>query len=394
MAEVYPLGDMQEMNKLKRNNWSWVVRDNKLLDSWFDNYQTLMRSNCVKANDVRSVFTAGNYFVKYDKPQKLTQKLRSFFSPKVKYEFDTAIELEDALIPVVNYVGWGKCGSLGMVVTEAFPNAVDLSCYWFAEIVEGHADKATFISQLTPFLKSFFETDFYHPDFHLGNILFDPVSSKLALVDVYGIKKISNMSSAQKYDKYKILFSLRDGLSDKEIIDLMKQAGVSSSEDQAVKLWENMQRAEAGKIRKYWPKRRRQILSDHEKYVTVTESGLKLRHSQSRSAIVSESEISKLKKQTYSSQQAELIWLNSFQLQFYAVPHIRPVAMKTDSHETIIYFENKEIGVSTVDKVEELVKRCTIAGIKIDGDKNSIGLCEGKSLLSINALESDMLCIT
>ena len=381
------------MFKLNKRKWKWLVRDKSLLGSWFDNYETLIDSNCVKSNAVRSVFTSDNYFIKYDRPLKYLQRLRSLIYPKVKQEFETALELESAGIPIVKYLGWGNYGSKGMVVSEAFPNAVDLSSYWFSEIVEGQGDKITFLSYLTPFLKVFFESSFYHPDFHLGNILFDPIGNNLALVDVYGIKAIKKMGDSQKYDKYKILFSLRDELNDAEIIDLIIKTGITDNIVDAANYWQKMQVTESSKVNRFWLKRRKQILAGNDKYVTNSNSGMRLRNNLARQPICSEKGLMYLDKEMYTVEKGLQVWLNSFKLQFYAVAHVRPVALEIYQNAATIYFEDKENDGTDFAKVEEFTNRCNIAGVKTDSFPDNLRCINGKLYLSIEALEEDQLFI-
>jgi len=65
--------------------------------------------------------------------------------------------------------------------------------------------------------------------------------------------------------------------------------------------------------------------------------------------------------------------------------------MKSESDSSILYYEKKENDRSGVGGVEEMVKRCTIAGVQIDAHKDDLLSCNGKLYLSISAVEDDKL---
>jgi len=381
----------EKVYTIKKNGWAWELRDHDALEDWFDSYEQIMRTNCIKSNSERSVFTAGNYFVKFDDPQKTIQKVRSFIRPKVKQEFEAGLKLEAACIPVVKYIGWARRGPQGMVITEAFDNAVDFGVYWFTQIVEGRVSHCAAVNTLSSFLKTFFAAGFYHPDFHLGNILINPDTLQVALVDVYGVKKQRSLNKHEQYDSYKILFSLRDVLDDSAIIDMMLQTGIAHDEESAFLYWRYMLKTESEKVNTFWPKRKKQIVAEHEKYVTAIGRHLLLRHSHGRTPLVDESTLKQLPYREYSPAEAQSIWLRSFQLQFHAIPHIRPLALDKSGKRWRIIFEDKESDGTVVDGIEEFTMRCTIAGIRKECCIDAAICIDGKLQLDISALERDSL---
>ena len=116
------MAESTELSMEQRRGWKWRLRASGLLDSWFDQYEQYLKSSLVKSNPVRSVFKVNDqYFVKLDRPQNLLHKLRAYLCCKARSEFDTAMQLENAGIPVVKYLGWGRRGCLTISGVPAWP---------------------------------------------------------------------------------------------------------------------------------------------------------------------------------------------------------------------------------------------------------------------------------
>ena len=176
------------MQKIQINNWTWFIENTALLHGWFDKWQEFARDSIVKQSSVRIVFKVEDlFYVKLEQPLGLWRRLRSFFSPKAASEFTVGRALEAAGVPVVKHLGWAQCGSSNMLLTEAVPDSCSVHEYWHNEIVYGNLPKKKFLNNFAEFLKVFLTSGFYHPDFHLGNILYSPSTEKFALVDVYGV---------------------------------------------------------------------------------------------------------------------------------------------------------------------------------------------------------------
>ena len=185
-------------------------------------WQEFARDSVVKQSSVRVVFKVEDlFYVKLEQPLGLWRRLRSFFSPKAASEFTVGHALEAAGVPVVKHLGWAQCGSSNMLLTEAVPGSCSVHEYWHNEIVYGNLPKRKFLDSFAEFLKVFFASGFYHPDFHLGNILYSPETEKFALVDVYGVSRPNELSDKQINEHSRIFLELYRGLSDPEAADFI-----------------------------------------------------------------------------------------------------------------------------------------------------------------------------
>lgn len=373
------------MYKCKVNGWVWHLRDEHALDSWFNNYEELLETNCVKSNAVRSVFTVDNYFVKYDSPVSCIKIIRSFFFPKVKKEFDVGVMLEKLGIPVVKYLGWGKRGGSGFLLTEAYKNAMCARDYWFSEVVySNRLDGSEFTKELMALVNKLILAGIYHGDFHLGNILIDSKTGKMALVDVYGVRQYKKLSERQIIRLLRIVVLLRDKLSDDECVELLNM--VFRDKDKSKLLWTEYLDNERVLVNKLWKKRCHQIENINGKYCTKCSFEKKtvlLKHDQMRIPVVSIDELSSsedISKVEYDYSSAHDIWLKSFKLQFHCIRHKRPVAWEVDkSGHNFLYFEKLNLEECIEQKaIENFVYRCSIAGVTVSDvsiikkDKNGL----------------------
>ncbi len=363
------------MYHCKKNGWKWTIKTENLLDNWFSHFEELAEKNCIKSNDVRSVFTSENLFVKYDKPQKLLQKIRSLFFPKSRSEFNTGIELERLNIPVVRHLGWGRCYSKGLLVTEAYTNTICARDYWFKEVANSDTkSKYEFIEELMNIIRLLIDNSFYHPDFHLGNILIDTKSKKMALVDVYGMKQTKSLTQEQKKELTRVFILLREHLSDEFCVNLLNEFTNDSSK--ASDLWNTYLKEEQSRVEKLWIKRCWQIESFNEKYCTILKNDGKefiLKHNQTRSPIIEVNSAidiinsNALTKVEYSRDKAQELWLKSFKLQFHALTHIRPLIWERSKTTDVLYFEQANpTHHSNNGSIKDFQKRCMVAGLIMD----------------------------
>jgi len=72
-----------------------------------------------------------------------------------------------------------------------------------------------------------------------------------------------------------------------------------------------------------------------------------------------------LEKVDLTSDQALAIWLKSFRLQFYGIPHRQPLALEKSGSQSVLYF-NKVEGARPapgIPEVTEFLKRCACFSI-------------------------------
>ena len=129
----------------------------------------------VKANPVRRVVRSGGYF------RRGAARFRS--------EWKSAKLLESQGIPVVEYLACGESSRGGCLITRALPDSESVAEYYWRTFVRGGADPEPFLALFAPFLKHILESGLFHPDFHLGNILYDKVKRSFVLVDALGVRR-------------------------------------------------------------------------------------------------------------------------------------------------------------------------------------------------------------
>jgi Lipopolysaccharide kinase (Kdo/WaaP) family len=256
------------MEKIHRENWEWHCLDPHQLDEWFSDREQLAALNEVKANPVRKVFTVDDsYFVKQENVSRFSAKIKNKISNKAKREFDAAIKLAAADVPCVRYLGWGYCKTECMLFTETFKDAISADDYYWDVLFYKPEKREEFLIILTDFLKRFFNAGFDHPDLHLGNLLLNPETMKLKLVDVYGVhhKHIGARKRGQRIGP--ILSSLRDWLDTRRAAKIILELGVASSPVKAQQTWINILKKDAKRINKSYAKRLKQLINGKSKHL-------------------------------------------------------------------------------------------------------------------------------
>ncbi len=369
------MADSTELNIEMRRGWKWRLRSSGLLDSWFDQYEQYLKSSLVKSNPVRSVFKINNqYFAKLDCPQTPLHKLRAYFCCKAESEFNTAMQLENGGVPVVKYLGWGRRGCSSMTFSEAIPDTVTAWEFWVREYIIGGKDHTAFLDNLAGFLKKFIYSGFFHPDFHLGNILYSPSTGQFALVDVYGITQPDSVSVSQMERMYKIVLAFRDVISDAEAEKLILFMGIRDTPEAAGLYFESALKAEAVFLNDEWPKRRRQIVENYRKFITRSTVGgqeFMLRNSPASEPSITPAELPQalksgnLGKVDLPSDKALAIWLKSFRLQFYGIAHRQPLVLEKNGSQSVLYFNKIEgaLPAPGIPEVTEFLKRCACFSI-------------------------------
>ncbi len=365
------------MQKIQINNWTWFIENTALLHGWFERWQEFARNSIVKENPVRIVFKVEDlFYVKLEHPLGFWQKLRNFFSPKAAREFAVGRALENAEVPVVKHLGWAKCGSQNMLLTEAMPESCSAHEYWHNEIVYGNTSKRKFLNAFAGFLKIFFNSGFYHPDFHLGNILYSPATESFALVDVYGISRPDKLSKQQINEHSRIFLELYRGLSDSEAIELILQVRSDLYPESAGSFWKTEMAGKAVQFEKSWGKRQAQIEKNYSKFVEIFNAAgneFLVRKVLGTTTAVDLSKIPDCLTGNYFDimrlpcSEAEELWLESFRLELLGVDHLRPLVFEKPG---VLYFEKAPDGAHkpAQDKAEEFISRAKILGEEVKPD--------------------------
>ncbi len=218
--------------------------------------QWLTTGTEVKANPVRRVVRAGDYYLKCDRRGQ----------SRLRGEWKSAQLLQKQQIPVAEHLAIGECAEGGCLITRAFPGeSVDVY-YWNTFLRGDHRiDPEPFLQKFATFVRRILETNLFHPDFHIGNILFHAATEEFALVDVKGVRRRTLFDRLQMYRMYRIPMELRRNLSRERMIRLLEECGVPNPES----FWIMSLRREAEALKKEWPKRERQILSGYPKFTVV-----------------------------------------------------------------------------------------------------------------------------
>jgi len=363
------------MQKIKINNWTWLIENTALLHGWFERWKEFARNSVVKENPVRVVFKVEDlFYVKLEQPVDFWRKLRNFFSPKAAREFAIGRALEASGVPVVKHLGWAKSGFSNMLLTEAMPDSCSVHEYWHNEIVYGNVSKKSFLDNFAEFLQIFFASGFYHPDFHLGNILYSPNTESFALVDVYGINRPSKLSEWQIDEHNRIFLELYRGLTDSEAIDFLMKVRNILTLDHAKNFWEAGLIEKALKSERVWPKRQAQIEKNYSKFVeflNISDNEFLVRKIPGSVPAVSLDKVPNCLNGNYFDiirlpfAEAENIWLESFRLELLGIDHLRPLVFEKPG---VLYFEKAPDGAPKApqDKAEEFIARAKIAGVKVN----------------------------
>ena len=363
------------MQKIQINNWTWFIEDTALLHGWFERWQEFARDSVVKQNPVRMVFKVEElFYVKLEQPFDFWRKLRNFLSPKAAREFAAGRALEAAGVSVVKHLGWAKCGSSNMLLTEAMPDSSSVNEYWYNEIIYGNDSKKKFLDNFAEFLKVFFASGFYHPDFHLGNILYSPTSQSFALVDIYGISRPNELSERHIDEHSRIFLELYRGLSDSEAVDFLMKVRTDLNPLKAREFWADGLEARATHAQKDWDKRQKQIQEHYSKFIKVlniADNEFLVRKAPGAVPAVSLDKIPDCLNGNYfdvirlPNAEAENLWLESFRLELLGIDQLRPLVFEKPG---VLYFEKAPDGAPKApqDKAEEFIARAKIAGVDIN----------------------------
>ncbi len=363
------------LKKIKIEDWNFNFSDNEeILKSLVSQFHTLKNKNEIKSNPVRTVFTFDyeekTYFVKYDVNNSFLKKIKHCIYPKAKSEFNSGKLLETKEIPVIKYLGYGINGNQGVIISEK-EDAIQVDEYWFKNYND-KTKKKEFLAAFASFLNLFLNAEIMHPDFHLGNLLYSEEKKSIIVVDAFGIKSKKNIKWKAKIEMVAIIASLRNGMSNKEIYQLIIDSELRENLGEAKVLWTEILKKVGLWSRKYWEKRKKQIIENHYKWTSIStvNPNLIIRNIWFKIPIVNldikENDLEKeyIKKE-FTPEVAEKIWLSSFCLQFHEINHRKPIAFNKE--KGILYFEKIEFikDILDYDAEREFLDKCKFAKLNI-----------------------------
>ncbi|MCP3967119.1 MAG: hypothetical protein GY750_11350 [Lentisphaerae bacterium] len=364
----------EKLTILKQNGWRWHIVDARLLDGWFDVWEKYCQEQCIKANPVRKVFTVdGLFHVKLEEPAETFRKIRSMFRPKAQIEFNIGQALEDAGVNVVKHLGWAQNGSCNMLLTASLSSSVSVHDYWMKEIVFGNGDSGIFLNKYAAFLKDFFASGFFHPDFHSGNILYSLKNDSFALVDVYGVSHPKGLSSKQRKIHEHIVFDLKYGMNKEQAAEFILECGIKSDLSSAIRFWEEGLTVEYKRVKNSFPKRLRQISENYQKFVNRIEEEDRvflLKRFPIGLPGINEIEIpDHLNGNHYDvvqlpAEAANDLWTKSFLLNMLGFDHIQPIVFEEPN---VLYFEKipKATTEASAEDIAHFNEKAEMCGLKI-----------------------------
>ncbi len=368
--------------KSRVNGWQWHLKNPDILEPWFHSWKQIAKKNMIKSSCVRAVFRVETekaaYYVKYNYPLSLTSKIHSTFIPKSKSEFNSSLLLEEQDISVVEICGWGRRGTESMLITKELEDSVNARTLWFSEERMNPQLKKAFLDSLSDFLRKFMSSGFYHPDFHLGNMMIRRSDMDFVLVDTHGIEKKKKLRDSQYFRMIRVIGALRGEITDMEAGELILKSLLAKDFASADEIWYRILEAEAAEIEKLWDKREKQIIAGTGKYCKVFKTaegyGMSIRNSISGQSLVDNKVYLRGKlEEIYepvelNAAEARAFWLTSFRLQFHRIPHRMPIAWirKDQNRSILLYCKNNPGAFKKSEKIGEFLKRCRVAGIKHD----------------------------
>ena len=363
------------MNRIKINNWSWVVEDANWLYPWFDKYKEHLAKGLIKTGSERDVFRvdsdAGKVIVKYSHPSSILQKVRSSVSPKLASEFDALSELREREVPVVKVLGWGASGSESMLLTEEVTPSETLKNYWFSHFASSLNGKQEFLVKYARFLQTFFHSNLYHPDFHPGNIIINTETGGMFMLDPYGLKRREALSEEQLFEMLCIIGAFRGELTDDDGTFFLRFLETEFSAFNAVDLWEKILIHEAEKSRKLCVKRKHTLLTDarYSKVFKLDRGDVRIMRSMTGELLASPDNLDNIIENSdeymvfdVNAEQAEAKWAEALFCRIHRLPHQIPVLWFSAGNTNHRLYIRKK--VETVLNIEEIEKRFALSGIK------------------------------
>lgn len=346
------------------NNWKWCFAD-RVASATVERAAEAALSGhgqVVKSNALRSVFRVslpdGVFFVKHDRPGNLSGKIKSRVRSKVKAEFDSAMTLVEAGVPVAEYLGWARMKGQGLLVSKQTPGAVSARHFWYDNAYDDE-QKKLFLTGLERFLSTFVAAGFRHPDFHLGNLLYVPEENAFHMVDPYGVAKDDDED--RRFQILRIIGAMRGELKDAEGERLIKSCGGSPDD------WGRILAAESAEMWKVWPKRKAAIAADDPRYCERDGEIRRRKDINGRLVTPSDDAIDIVVRVT--RRKAEEIWLRSFLLQIHRIPHRRAALWREAEGRQEIVLESIPAEPAAKDEITELLERCETAGFTAPAPK-------------------------
>lgn len=229
--------------------------------------------DAVKQNPKRKVYRlrcpdGSELYLKLFAGQSFLQSVFRFY-PRLEYL--AARKLEKAGLPMIRYLAWGRLQRGGFCLSEGIPRAVSARQYFFETLVHDPDRQKLFLNQLSDISGQLFHLRIRHPDFHLGNILFCPVTQQLSLADPWGLHTVPLMLKKYRLEYCLPWVELHGSVPENQLLDGLAKAGLAGSRSEAEVLLNDALEQHAKRILHQRGKLEARILSGKSKFATEVE---------------------------------------------------------------------------------------------------------------------------
>lgn len=321
---------------LKSKRWKWHIPSEKTAETVRG--LVLSAPHLVKSTPVRAVYHCEDFYLKFERSPDLWSAIRKSFYPKARAEYAIGRNLAAAGIPSVECLGWGKFGGTNVLITRAMPGFEPMECVFYREIVYGGGNPDDILSEITAFMRKFFDAGFYHGDLHFGNILYNPDTHQLAWVDLIAIEHPGSIEPAARRFMSRCIVSLREGLNRTRMLRTIREVGAAETDAEAETFYFSEVRHAAQHLLETWEKRSSQALNGYPKFANALpcpgapDRTMLLRKDWMMRPILAKEDIANGMPAGYerlrveNEAEAETIYLRSIYLQTLRVSHRRVVA--------------------------------------------------------------------
>lgn len=249
---------------LKSKHWEWHIPSGKTAEAVRN--LVLSTPHLIKSTPVRAVYHCESYFLKFERATNLMTSFRNRLHPKARAEYENGRNLTAAGIPAVECLGWGKLGGTNVLITRAKPGFMTLDRFFYEQIVYGRGNADSILTEITSFLRKFFEAGFYHGDLHFGNILYHPETHELAWVDLIAIGHPGTVEPAACRFMSRCIVTLREGISRTQMLRTIREVGAAETDAEAETFYFTEIRHTALHLLETWEKRSGQALNGYPKF--------------------------------------------------------------------------------------------------------------------------------
>ncbi len=242
--------------------------------------------------------------------------LQSFFRFNARHEYHAARTLEKAGLPMIRYLAWGQLQRGGFCLSEGIPQALSARQYFFETLIRDPERQSAFLAELAGLTGQLRNLSIRHPDFHLGNILFCPVTDQLCLADPWGVHPVLLRLKKYRLEWCLPWVELYGSVPEEQLLAGMEEAGLAGNKSEAESLLKEALARHSDQVQRHRAKLDARILSGKSKYATeieLPEGRCSFRHTEWFAA-PAELEISSRWHAVQYETEAESrqIWLDSF----------------------------------------------------------------------------------